>query len=577
MKPDHILRSSEWFAGHDEVALSHRVVMASVGLTVDADNKRPIIGIADSSSELNPCNLPLRNYIDDIKTGIIEAGGLPLVFPVMSLGEDLMKPSAMLYRNLLSMEVEEYLRSYPLDGVVLLANCDKSVPGALMGAASSNLPTIMFTAGARPVAKFKGKRIGTGTDLWRMWADFRAGKITQEEWREFERCLNCGLGSCNTMGTASSVALMVEALGLTLSGTSTIPANDPARKVAARNSGIEIVNMVKKQLLPSMIMTPKAFRNAARVLHACGGSTNALIHLLAISGRIGGDLTLTTIAQLGENIPVLADVEPSGVGLIQDFHHDGGLPALANELKALLELDAITLTGKTLGEQIMPRNESSTAIRSIDNPMRPTGAFAVVSGNLAPRGAVIKVSAASLELLKHSGPALVFTGYEDMRARIDDPELDVTKESVLVLSGCGAVGAPGMPEWGMIPIPKKLALKGVTDMVRVTDARMSGTSFGTCVLHVSPESAIGGSLGLVLDGDVIELDVAKGTLNLQVSIEVLEARKASQVAIPSQHLRGWPMLYQSHVLQPDEGCDFDFLRPLTMESRRFVPPIVGRS
>lgn len=551
--------------------------MASVGLTVDPDNKRPIIGIADSSSELNPCNLPLRNYIADIKTGIIEAGGLPLVFPVMSLGEDLMKPSAMLYRNLLSMEVEEYLRSYPLDGVVLLANCDKSVPGALMGAASSNLPTIMFTAGARPVAKFKGKRIGTGTELWRMWADFRAGKITQEEWREFERCLNCGLGSCNTMGTASSVALMVEALGLTLSGTSTIPENDPARKVAAHNSGIEIVNMVKKQLLPSMIMTPKAFRNAARVLHACGGSTNALIHLLAISGRIGGELTLTAIAKLGENIPVLADVEPSGVGLIQDFHLAGGLPALAYELKALLELDAITLTGKTLGEQITPRNEPSIAIRSIEKPMRPTGAFAVVSGNLAPRGAVIKVSAASLELLKHSGPALVFTGYEDMRARIDDPELDVTKESVLVLSGCGAVGAPGMPEWGMIPIPRKLALKGVTDMVRVTDARMSGTSFGTCVLHVSPESAIGGTLGLVLDGDVIELDVAQGTLNLQVSLEVLEARKASRVAIPSQHLRGWPMLYQTHVLQPDEGCDFDFLRALTMESRRFVPPIVGRS
>jgi len=577
MSTKYTLRSSEWFAGNDEVALSHRVVMASVGLEVDPENKRPIIGIADSSSELNPCNLPLRGYIDDIKAGITEAGGIPMVFSVMSLGEDLMKPSAMLYRNLLSMEVEEYLRSYPLDGVVLLANCDKSVPGALMGAASSNLPTIMFTAGARPAPMFKGKRVGTGTDLWRMWADFRAGKISQKEWREFEGCLNCGLGACNTMGTASSVALMVEALGLTLPGTSTIPADDPARKVAAHNSGVEIVKMVNEQLLPSMIMTPKAFRNAVRVLHACGGSTNALIHLLAISGRIGGELTLADISRLGEDVPVLADVEPSGVGLIQDFHRAGGLPALANELASILELDAITLTGKTFGEQITPRNALSTAIRSIDNPMRTSGAFAVVYGNLAPKGAVIKVSAASPELLQHSGPAVVFSGYEDMRQRIDDPKLAVTKESVLVLAGCGAVGVPGMPEWGMIPIPKKLAAEGVIDMVRVTDARMSGTSFGTCVLHVSPEGAIGGPLGLVHDGDLIELDITGGSLNLLISVEELEARKIAWVAIPSQHLRGWPALYQSHVLQPDEGCDFDFLRAPTVESRRFVPPIVGRS
>ncbi|HUX65564.1 MAG TPA: dihydroxy-acid dehydratase [archaeon] len=577
MSTKHILRSSEWFAGNDEVALSHRVVMASVGLEVDSENQRPIIGIADSSSELNPCNLPLRNYIDDIKAGIIEAGGLPMVFSVMSLGEDLMKPSAMLYRNLLSMEVEEYLRSYPLDGVVLLANCDKSVPGAVMGAASSNLPTILFTAGARPAAVFKGKRVGTGTDLWRMWADFRAGKISQKEWREFEGCLNCGLGSCNTMGTASSVALMVEALGLTLPGTSTIPGDDPARKTAAYNSGVEIVKMVNEQLLPSTIMTPQAFRNAVRILHACGGSTNAIVHLLAISGRIGGELTLEDVAKLGTNIPVLADVEPSGVGLIQDFHKSGGLPALVDELKGLLELDAITLTGKTLGEQMVPRNPLGTAIRPINNPLRSSGAFAVVSGSLAPKGAVIKVSAASPELLQHSGPAVVFYGYEDMRTRIDDPNLVVTKESVLVLSGCGAVGVPGMPEWGMIPIPKKLAAEGIVDMVRVTDARMSGTSFGTCVLHVSPEGAIGGPLGLVQDGDVIQLDVSGSALNLLISPEELKARQAAWVATPSQHLRGWPALYQSHVLQPDEGCDFDFLRAPTIESRRFVPPVVGRS
>ena len=551
--------------------------MASVGFELEPNNQRPIIGIADSSSDLNPCNLPLRHYIEDIKAGIVEAGGIPMVFPVMSLGEDLMKPSAMLYRNLLSMEVEEYLRSYPLDGVVLLANCDKSVPGALMGAASSNLPTVMFTAGARPAAMYKGKRVGTGTDLWRMWANLRAGKITQDEWHEFEGCLNCGLGSCNTMGTASSVALMVEALGMTIPGTSTIPEASPARKYAAFKSGVEIVKMVNEQILPSNIMTPKAFRNAVRVLHACGGSTNALIHLIAISGRIGGELSLSNIAELGKNIPVLADVEPSGMGLIQDFDNAGGLPALAYELRELLELDAITLTGKTFGEFIRPMNVAGNAIRSIDNPLQKTGAFEVVYGNLAANGAIIKVSAASPELLKHSGPAIVFKGYSDMRSRIDDPDLDVSKESVLVLTGCGAVGVPGMPEWGMIPIPKKLAELGVIDMVRVTDARMSGTSFGTCVLHVSPEGAIGGLIDMVQDGDVIELDVASAILNLKISDEELMARKKKWTPKASEHMRGWPALYQTHVLQPDEGCDFDFLRAPTEEVRRFVPPTVGRS
>ena len=577
MSSKHTLRSSEWFAGNDEVALSHRVVMASVGFELEPNNQGPIIGIADSSSDLNPCNLPLRHYIEDIKAGIVEAGGIPMVFPVMSLGEDLMKPSAMLYRNLLSMEVEEYLRSYPLDGVVLLANCDKSVPGALMGAASSNLPTVMFTAGARPAAMYKGKRVGTGTDLWRMWANLRAGKITQDEWHEFEGCLNCGLGSCNTMGTASSVALMVEALGMTIPGTSTIPEASPARKYAAFKSGVEIVKMVNEQILPSNIMTPKAFRNAVRVLHACGGSTNALIHLIAISGRIGGELSLSNIAELGKNIPVLADVEPSGMGLIQDFDNAGGLPALAYELRELLELDAITLTGKTFGEFIRPMNVAGNAIRSIDNPLQKTGAFEVVYGNLAANGAIIKVSAASPELLKHSGPAIVFKGYSDMRSRIDDPDLDVSKESVLVLTGCGAVGVPGMPEWGMIPIPKKLAELGVIDMVRVTDARMSGTSFGTCVLHVSPEGAIGGLIDMVQDGDVIELDVASAILNLKISDEELMARKKKWTPKASEHMRGWPALYQTHVLQPDEGCDFDFLRAPTEEVRRFVPPTVGRS
>ena len=450
------LRSSEWFSGDDEVALSHRVVMASIGYEIDVDNTKPIIGIADSSSDLNPCNLPLRNFIPEIQRGIIEAGGIPVVFPVMSLGEDLMKPSAMLYRNMLSMEVEEYLRSYPIDGVVLLANCDKSVPGSLMGAISTDLPTIMFTAGARPVAQFRGKPIGTGTDLWRMWSDYRAKKISEEQWKEFESCLNCGLGSCNTMGTASSVAMMVEALGLTLPGTSVIPENDPARKVAAFNSGREIVKMVNDEVIPSKLLTPAAFRNAMRVLHACGGSTNAIIHLLAISGRIDGGLTLGAINELSKGLSVIADVEPSGAKLIQDFNKAGGLPALIANCGENFELDEKTLIGKSWREIVKGVSPTNNTIRTLQDPIYPTGAFAVVKGNLAPNGAVIKVSAASTQLLTHTGPAVVFHGYADMRSRIDDPTLNITKDSVLVLRDCGPVGVPGMPEWGMIPVPKKL-------------------------------------------------------------------------------------------------------------------------
>jgi dihydroxy-acid dehydratase len=571
------LRSDEWFSGDDEVALSHRVVMASIGQEIAADNTKPIIGIADSSSELNPCNLPLKNFIPEIKRGILEAGGIPVVFPVMSLGEDLMKPSAMLYRNMLSMEVEEYLRSNPLDGVVLLANCDKSVPGALMGAISTDLPTIMFTAGARPVAQFKGKRIGTGTDLWRTWSDYRAKKISEKEWKEFESCLNCGLGACNTMGTASSVALMVEALGMSLPGKSVIPENDPARKVAAFDTGSAIVDMVNENRTPSSIMTPGAFRNAIRTLHACGGSTNAIIHLLALSGRIGGGLTIEKINELGSGLCVIADVEPSGAQMIQDFNNAGGLPALINELQEHFELDEKTLTAKSWREIIVGTKSSNSSIRASSNPIYPSAAFAIVKGSLAPNGAVIKVSAASEELLKHTGPAMVFHGYKDMRTRIDDPELKITKDTVLVLKDCGPVGVPGMPEWGMIPVPKRLLEAGVLDMVRISDARMSGTSFGTCVLHVAPESAVGGPLSLVRDGDLIELDVLSGSLNLLVSADELAARKKDWTAPLSDHLRGWPALYQSHVMQADLGCDLDFLRPKNPTQMRFIPPVVGRS
>lgn len=551
--------------------------MRSVGLEVPADNTKPIIGIADSSSELNPCNLPLRALIDDVKAGILEAGGIPVTFPVISLGEDLMKASAMLYRNLLSIEIEENLRSYPLDGVVLLANCDKSVPGALMGAFSADLPTIMVTAGARPAPIFKGKRVGTGTDLWRALDDWRAGRMSDQEWREFEQCLSCGLGSCNTMGTASSVALMTEMLGFMLPGSATIPANTDERRESARQSGKRIVEMVQENLIPSKIATPKSFRNAIRLLHAIGGSTNAIIHLFGCSGRIGGEISVDDINDLGKGIPVLADVEPSGRFLIQDFHKAGGLPQLLKRLEHLMELDAITATGKPWSNEIARGVVSNEAMRDTNNPLRADGAFALLKGNIAPNGTLLKVSAASPELFTHSGPAFIFEGYAEMREKLEDPNLPVTKDSVLILRGCGAVGVPGMPEWGMIPIPRKLAVEGVKDMIRITDARMSGTSFGVCLLHVSPEAAVGGPLALIENGDIIDIDVNSHSVNVRLSQEELDKRKAKWQGFHSEHLRGWPLLYQQHVLQPDQGCDLDFLQAPTPAHRKFVPPVVGRS
>ena len=571
------MRSSEWFSGNDETAVSHRVVMRSVGLEVPANNTKPIIGIADSSSDLNPCNLPLRALIDDIKAGILEAGGLPVAFPVISLGEDLMKASSMLYRNLLSIEIEENLRSYPLDGVVLLANCDKSVPGALMGAFSADLPALMVTAGARPAPFYKGKKVGTGTDLWRALEEWRTGRMSDEEWREFEECLSCGLGSCNTMGTASSVALMTEMLGFMLPGSATIPAGTQERRDAARASGRRIVEMVKENLIPSKIATPASFRNAIRILHAIGGSTNALVHIFGCAGRIGGDISVDDINKLGVGIPVLADVEPSGRFLIQDFHQAGGLPQLLKRLENHMELESVNLMGKPWKEQISKEFVANEAMREVDKPLRENGAFVLLKGNIAPDGTLLKVSAASPELFNHSGPAFIFEGYEEMREKLEDPNLPVTKDSVLILRGCGAVGVPGMPEWGMIPIPKKLAQQGVKDMIRITDSRMSGTSFGVCLLHVSPEAAVGGPLALIQNGDIIELNVANKSVNVKISEAELEERRKNWKGFTSEHLRGWPLLYQQHVLQPDLGCDLDFLRAPTAAHRRFVPPVVGRS
>jgi len=572
-----VLRSQTWLAGDDEVALEHRVALASAGLRVSKSGRQPVIGIANSASDLNPCNLPLRDLAVEVRAGIEEAGGIGAEFGTISLGEDLMKPSAMLYRNLLAIEIEEMVRANPLDGLVVLANCDKSVPGALMGAISANVPVVLVTGGARPVAQFRGQPAGTGTALWRMWDERRAGRLDDAAWDEFERCLSCGRGACNTMGTASTMAILCEVLGLMVAGSASIPAGEKRGLVAARQAGRLAVSAVLADLRPQSVLSPDSFVNAIVALNAVAGSTNAVIHLAAMAGRAGLAFPLEDIARLGAAVPVLADIQPSGAGLMQDFDAAGGVPALLRELAGYLRPGARTVGGGTIGDVIATAGRATGAIRPATAPLREGGAFGVVRGTLAPDGAVIKTSAAAPRLLQHRGPAVVFRGYDDMLARIDDPALDITPQTVLVLTGCGPVGVPGMPEWGMIPIPARLVQAGVTDMVRISDARMSGTSFGTVVLHAAPEGAVGGPLGLVQDGDVITVDVPAGRLDLEVTADELRRRRAAWTPPPSPHLRGWPALYARHVLQAPEGCDLDFLRAPTPAHRAFVEPIVGRS
>jgi dihydroxy-acid dehydratase len=539
---------------------------------------KPIIGIANSWSEFNNCNLGLRAVAEAVKRGVISAGGVPLEFDTISLGEELMKPSAMLYRNLLAMEVEETLRSYPVDGVVLLGGCDKTTPAQLMGAASADLPAIQVAAGPKLSGRWRGREVGSGTDLWRYWDRYRAGEMTEEEWRSLEESLSAGPGTCNTMGTASTMAVISEALGMMLPGTAAIPAADTRRLLAAERSGRRAVELVHEDLRPSCVMTREAFENALRVFLAVGGSTNAVIHLLAIAGRLRVHLSLDDFDRVARTTPMMVDLMPSGSKLMADFDAAGGVPALMRELSGLLHAEAASVAGRPLREElgrvsyvdpsvIRPRAEA------LDEP--PT--LAVLRGNLAPRGALIRTATASPHLCRHRGRALVFEDYEDMLARVDDPGLPVDGDSVLVLRNAGAVGVPGMPEWGAIPVPKKLLLKGIEDVVRISDSRMSGTALGTVVLHVAPEAAVGGPLALVEDGDEIELDVEARRLELLVPEGELARRRARWVPPRPRHARGYPRLYAEHVLQPDEGCDFDFLRPESEEALAFVPPVVGRS
>lgn len=572
------LRSREWFAGREELAFQHRSALRSMGLDPDFYDNKPVIGIANSWSDLNNCNQNLRSLAEAVKRGVLAAGGLPLEFPTISLGEEFMKPSAMLYRNLMAMDVEETLRSNPVDGVVLLCNCDKTTPAQLMGAASTNLPTIQLNGGPRSVGNWRGQAVGSGTDIWRYWDEVRAGKISRDDWRDLEASIACSAGACNTMGTASTMTSLSEALGMMLPGVSSLPATDARRLAAAEGTGRRIVAMVAEDLRPSQIMTAAAFDNAIRVLMALGGSTNAVVHLIAMAGRLNITLPLSRFDELSRTTPWLVNLSPSGDFLMDAFHGAGGVPAVLAELKPLLNTDCLTVTGQTLGEILSrARSFNREVIRPASKPLSPQGAISTLSGSLAPNGAVIKASAASPKLMQHRGRALVFPNYEDMLARINSPDLPVDANTVLVLQNAGPKGVPGFPEWGMIPVPQKLLEQGISDIVRVSDSRMSGTSFGTVVLHVAPEAAAGGPLAIVQDGDEIELDVPNRRIDLHVDEAELERRQLSWKPPASLHLRGYPRLYIDHVLQADEGCDFDFLRPRNADELRFVPPLVGRS
>ncbi len=553
------LRTRHWYDGSSRDNYIHRSWMKR-GLPDDAFSGKPMIGICNSASDLTPCNQHLDELAEFVKRGVWEAGGVPLEFPVTSLGETQIQPTAALLRNLMAMDVEESIRCNPLDGVVLLSGCDKTTPAMLMGAASVDLPTIMLTGGPMLTGRHRGAPLGSATDMWRMSEEVRAGTMSTDEFVATESSMTRSAGHCNPMGTASTMASMAEALGMTLPQSAAIPAPDTRRKQLAHLTGRRIVQMVNEDLRPSKVMTRQAFENAVKVLSAIGGSTNAVIHLLAIAGRVGVPLTLDDIDRIGSRLPLLVDIMPAGNRLMEDFFEAGGIPALMAELSSILKGDALAVTGRPIRESWQGRTTSdSTMIRSLNEPITAEAGIAVLRGNLCPQGAVVKPSAASPELLVHTGPALVFDSIEDFKARVDDPMLDVTAETVLVLRGCGPRGYPGMPEVGNMPLPEKMLKAGVRDMVRISDARMSGTAFGTTVLHVAPESTLGGPLALVETGDRITLDVPSRTLTLHVLDDELELRRKKWKAPEPVATRGWSRLYIDHVMQADTGCDLDFL------------------
>jgi dihydroxy-acid dehydratase len=556
------LRSRGWFGRKDKDGIIYRSWMKNQGMPNDMFDGRPVIGICNTFSELTPCNAHFRDFAESIKRGVLEAGGFPLEFPIMSLGETLLKPTAMLFRNLASMDAEESIRGNPMDGVVLMTGCDKTTPSTVMGAASVGLPTIVVPGGPMLNGRYKGQTIGSGTHVWKFDEDMKTGKMTQEECEFAESCMSRSIGHCMTMGTASTMATMVEALGLTLSGASAIPAADSRKKQMAQLSGRRIVEMVKENLTIDKILTREAFENAIKVNAAVGGSSNFIIHLIAIAGRIGVDLKLDDFDELGSKIPLLLNLMPSGKYLMEDYYYAGGLPVILHELRKELHENVITVTGKNHHENIKGSTDcyNSDVIATMDQPLIPEAGCVVVKGNLALNGAVIKPSAASPALMQHIGRAVVFESIEDYHARIDDPALDIDETCVMVLKYVGPVGYPGMPEVGNMALPKKILARGIKDMVRISDGRMSGTAYGTAVLHVSPESAIGGALALVENGDMIELNVPQRKLHLQVSDEELERRRAAWTAPQPAASRGYVSLYIKHVEGSDKGADLDFLK-----------------
>lgn len=555
------LRSAGWFGGADMLGFVHRSWMKNQGFAATNFDGRPVIGIANSMSEVTPCNAHLGRVAEAVKRGVWRAGGFPLVFPTMSLGEPVMRPTTMLFRNLMSMDVEESIRANPFDAVVLLCGCDKTTPAQVMGAASVDLPTIVVTGGPMLNGKFRGRDVGSGTDVWRFSDDLRTGKMSLEDFLDAEACISRSAGHCMTMGTASTMASMCEALGLQLPTGAAIPAVDSRRYALAEFAGQRIVEMVGEELSISKILTRDAFENAIRVNAAIGGSTNAIVHLLAIAGRLGVQLRIDDFDDLIRDVPFLVNLQPSGEYLMEDFYYAGGLPAVMKELGGMLHTNAPTVSGRTLGENVAgAKNYDEKVIKTRAKPLDTGAGTAILRGNLCPDGAVIKQSAATEALMTHRGRAVVFDSIEDLHARLDDPDLDIDETCVMVLKNAGPRGYPGMPEVGNLPLPKKVLEKGIDDMVRISDARMSGTCFGTIVLHVAPESALGGPLALVENGDFIRLDVPGRALTLEVDAAELERRRAAWRAPEPPADRGYARLYVDHVLQADEGVDFDFLR-----------------
>ncbi|CAD72115.1 MAG TPA: dihydroxy-acid dehydratase [Rhodopirellula baltica] len=554
------LRSHRWFGRDDLRSFGHRSRLKGMGFDDIDYRDRPVVAILNTWSELNTCHSHFRDRADEVRRGILQSGGFPVEVPVMSLGEMMMKPTTMLYRNLLAMEVEEVLRCHPIDAAVLMGGCDKTVPAMLMGAISADIPSLFLPAGAMLRARWKDQTLGSGSDAWKYWDQRLAGNLCDRDWNQVENCIAASAGTCMTMGTASTMACVAEAMGWTLPSAATIPAVMADHSRLAVATGRRAVEMAWEQLKPSEFFNSRSIDNGLTTSLAIGGSTNAIVHLIAIAGRLGETLTLDRFDELSRQTPVLGDLRPGGRFLMQDFFEAGGLPALLQRLRDLLNLDCKTVAGSTLGEQIAEAEvHDNEVIRTRENPVSPAGGVCLLRGNLAPSGCVIKSIAASKKLLHHRGKAVVFNNYPEMKERINDPDLEVDENSVLILRSAGPLGAPGFPEWGMLPIPKKLLQSGVTDMVRMSDARMSGTSYGTCVLHIAPESAAGGPLSLVETGDEIEINVPERSIHWHIDDDELARRKANQPGAAPEPTRGYMKLYAKHVTQADQGCDFDFL------------------